>query len=147
MDLIAPVLLILGGILAISNLIVAKKPEARQMIDKLVPYQAGIGIALLVIGVWNLLHSFSTPSIFDIIKFMPLLGLTVLAMIVCAVLLGFMFGMPQIAKWMPGNNNAEQKGMELSRKLAPFQVILGLIGIGSSLIFLLYRFHILGPSF
>jgi hypothetical protein len=145
MDLIAPILLILGGILAISNLIVAKKPEARQMIDKLLPYQAGIGIALLVIGLWNLLRSLS--SIFDIMKFMPLLGITVLAMIVCSILLGFMFGMPQIAKWMPGNNNAEQKGMELSKKLAPYQVILGLIGIGSALIFLLYRFHILGPSF
>jgi hypothetical protein len=145
MDLIAPILLIVGGILAISNLIVAKKPEARQMIDKLLPYQAGIGIALLVIGLWNLLRSLS--GIFQVIKFMPLLGITVLAMIVCSILLGFMFGMPQIAKWMPGNNNAEQKGMELSKKLAPYQVILGLIGIGSALIFLLYRFHILGPTF
>ncbi len=145
MDLITPILLILGGILAISNLIVAKKPEARQMIDKLLPYQAGIGIALLVIGLWNLLRSLST--IFEVIKVMPLLGITVLAMIVSAILLGFMFGMPQIAKWMPGNNNAEQKGMELSKKLAPYQVILGLVGIGSSLLFLLYRFHILGPTF
>jgi hypothetical protein len=145
MDLITPILLILGGILAISNLIVAKKPEAKQMIDKLVPYQAGIGIALLVIGLWNLLRSLS--SIFTIIKLMPLLGITALAMMISAILLGFMFGMPQIAKWMPGNNNAEQKGMALSAKLAPYQVILGLVGIGSSLIFLLYRFHILGPTF
>jgi len=145
MDLITPILLILGGILAISNLIVAKKPEARQMIDKLVPYQAGIGIALLVIGLLNLLRSLS--SIFTVIRLMPLLGITALAMMVSAILLGFMFGMPQIAKWMPGNNNAEQKGMELSRKLAPYQVILGLVGIGSSLLWLLYRFHILGPSF
>jgi hypothetical protein len=141
MDLIAPILLIVGGILAISNLIVAKKPEARQMIDKLLPYQAGIGIALLVIGLWNLLRSLS--GIFQVIKFMPLLGITVLAMIVCSILLGFMFGMPQIAKWMPGNNNAEQKGMELSKKLAPYQVILGLVGIGSALIFLLYQLRIL----
>jgi hypothetical protein len=147
MDLIAPILLILGGILAASNLIVAKKPEAKQAIEKLLPYQAGIGIALLAIGVWNLLHSFSSPSISDLIKIAPLLGLTVLAMIVVALLLGFMFGMPQIAKWLPGNANAEQKGMELSRKLAPFQVILGLVGIGASLIFLLYRFGILKITF
>jgi len=145
MDLIAAILLILGGILAISNLIVAKKPEAKQMIDKLLPYQAGIGVALLVFGLLNLLRYLS--SMFTIIKLMPLLGIAALAMFVSAILLGFMFGMPQIAKWMPGNANAEQKGMELSKKLAPYQVILGLIGIGSSLIFLLYRFHILGPSF
>jgi hypothetical protein len=141
MDFIAPILLIVGGILAISNLIVAKKPEARQMIDKLLPYQAGIGIALLVVGVLNLLRSLS--GIFQLIKLMPLYGVSWLAMIVCSILLGFMFGMPQIAKWMPGNNNAEQKGMELSKKLAPYQVILGLVGIGSALIFLLYQLRIL----
>jgi hypothetical protein len=141
MDLIAPILLILGGILAISNLIVAKKPEAKQMIDKLLPYQAGIGIALLAVGLWSLLRSLS--AVFQLIKSMPLYGVSLLAMIVCSILLGFMFGMPQIAKWMPGNNNAEQKGMELSKQLAPYQVILGLVGIGSALIYLLYRFHIL----
>lgn len=141
MDLIMPLLLIVGGILAISNLIVSKKPSAKELIDKIVPYQAGIGIALLVFGVYNLLRSLS--SIFTVIKMVPLLGISVLAMIICSVLLGFMFGMPQIAKWMPGNAKAEQKGMELSAKLAPFQLIIGLVGIGSTLIFLLYRFGIL----
>ena len=38
------VVLILGGILAVSALLVAQKPNAQQMIDKLVPFQAIIGI-------------------------------------------------------------------------------------------------------
>ncbi len=66
-------------------------------------------------------------------------------MISSAIQLGFMFGMPQIAKWMPGEGGAEQKGMELSRQLAPFQVIIGLVGIGSSLLALLFALRILGP--
>ncbi|MDB4962758.1 MAG: hypothetical protein JWP01_2757 [Myxococcales bacterium] len=145
MDLIAPLLLIVGGILAISNLIVAKKPDAKAMIDKLVPFQAGIGVALLAFGLYNVITGFTgTPSVFDLIKYAPVMGLTVLAVIVVSILLGFMFGMPQIAKWMPGEGNAEQKGMELSKKLAPFQVILGLVGIGAALLFLLFRFRILG---
>src|SRR5512143_2789329 len=37
MDLINILLLIVGGILAISALIVAKKPDAKELIDKLVP--------------------------------------------------------------------------------------------------------------
>jgi len=147
MDLIAPLLLIVGGILAASNLIVAKKPDAKQIIDKIAPYQAIIGIALLVIGVWNLLHSFSTPSIFEIIKIAPLLGVTVLATIVVSVLLGFLLGMPQISKWTANNPSAAQKSAALVQKLAPFQTLLGLIGIGASLIFLLYRFGILKITF
>jgi hypothetical protein len=138
MDIIAPLLLIVAGILAISGLIVAKKPDAKQLIDKLMPYQAFIGISLLIFGLWNLIRSLS--SIFTVIRAVPLLGFAALGVIVCSVLLGFMFGMPQIAKWMPG---AEQKGLELSRKLAPFQVVLGLLGIACSLVWLLYRFSIL----
>ena len=41
------------------------------MIDKLMPFQAIIGIALLAFGILNLLRSFGTPSIFDIIKIAP----------------------------------------------------------------------------
>ncbi len=147
MDIIEGLLVIVGGILAISGLIVAKKPDAKQLLDKLTPFQAVIGIALLAFGLFNLLRSFGTPSIFDIIKIAPLLGIATLAMIVSSVLLGFMFGMPQIAKWIPGEGAAEQKGMELSKKLAPFQVIFGLIGIGATLIYFLYRFGILKLTF
>jgi hypothetical protein len=58
-------------------------------------------------------------------------------MVVTSILLGFMFGMPQIAKWMPGDGGAEHKGMELAKKLAPFQVILGVVGIVAALLVLL----------
>ena len=147
MDIIEGLLVIVGGILAISGLIVAKKPDAKQLLDKLTPFQALIGVALLAFGLFNLLRSFGTPSIFDIIKIAPLLGIATLAMIVCSVLLGFMFGMPQIAKWIPGEGAAEQKGVELSKKLAPFQMIFGLVGIGATLIYFLYRFGILKLTF
>lgn len=141
MDYINALLLILGGILAISGLIVAKKPDAKELLDKLMPYQAMIGVALLVVGVLNLLSALS--HLFATISAVPLYGLGILAMIVTSILLGFMFGMPQIAKWMPGNNNAEQKGMELSAKLAPYQVFIGLAGIVAALVVLLYRLGIL----
>lgn len=147
MEIIAPLLLIVAGILAISNLIVAKKPDAKALLDKLLPYQAGIGVAVLVVGVVYLLVRLGTPSVFDFIKIAPLLGLAMLSVMVCSVLLGFMFGMPQIAKWMPGENAAEQKGIELSKKLAPFQVIIGIVGIASAFIVLLYRFEILTIHF
>lgn len=145
MDFIAPFLLIAAGILAISSLIVAKKPDAKALIDKLVPFQAFIGLGLLVFGVLNLIRAVtSKPTIFDILSAAPVIGLTALAVIVTSVLLGFMFAMPQIAKWLPGGSNAEQKGLELSQKLAPFQVVLGLVGIGAAVVWLLFRLGILG---
>ena len=141
MELINALALIAGGLLAASGLIVAKKPDAKQLIDKLVPYQAIIGVALLVFGILNLLRALG--SFMTVLRLVPLLGLTWLAMVVTSILLGFLFGMPQIAKWMPGEGPTEQKGMELSKKLAPFQGILGIIGIVAGLLMVLYRFGIL----
>jgi hypothetical protein len=101
-----------------------------------------IGVALLALGVLNLVRWLGN-GLFSLISAIPLFGLTILAMIVTSILLGFMFGMPQIAKWMPGNRNAEQKGLELSAKLAPYQVFIGLAGIVAGFLMLLYRFGIL----
>jgi hypothetical protein len=141
MDLISPLLLIVGGILAVSGLIVAKKPNAKDLIDKLVPYQAFIGVAMLALGLYNLVRLLG--GLLSMISAAPLLAAAGIAMIFSMILLGFMFGMPQIAKWIPGQAGAEQKGMELSKKLAPFQVLIGIVGIASSLLWLLYRFGIL----
>ena len=142
MELINALVLIAGGVLAASGLIVAKKPDAKQLIDKLVPYQAIIGVVLLVLGVLNFLRLLGN-HVFDLLRLVPLLGLSFLAMTVTSILLGFMFGMPQIAKWMPGEGPTEQKGMELAKKLAPFQGVLGIIGIVAGLLMVLYRLRIL----
>jgi hypothetical protein len=143
-SLISALLLIVGGILALSGLIVAKQPNAKDVIDKLVPYQAIIGVAMLVLGVLDLLGTLGV--LFTWIRVSPLYGLSWLAVILASILLGFMFGMPQISKWMPGQGAAEQKGIELTKKLAPYQVIIGLVGVGASLIYLLYRFGILNTA-
>jgi preprotein translocase subunit Sss1 len=138
MDLINVLLLIVGGILAISALIVAKKPDAKEWIDKLVPYQAIIGVALLAVGLVDFLSYIG--AVLHLLKHAPVHAIVWLAVMVTSILLGFLFGMPQIAKWMPNQGAAEQKGLELSNKLAPFQVVIGLVGLGAALLLLLYRF-------
>jgi hypothetical protein len=142
METINALVLIAGGILAVSSLIVAKKPDAQKLIDKLVPYQAIIGVALLVLGIVNLIRGLGN-HLLDILRIVPLFGLTYLAMCVTSILLGFLFGMPQIAKWLPGEGPAEQKGMELSRKLAPYQILIGIVGLVAALLMILYRLRIL----
>ena len=134
-------LLIAGGLLGASGLIVGKKPEAKELIAKLVPYQASIGVALLGIGIWNLLRGLSSMSM--IFKIAPLFGVALYGSIICAVLLGFFFGMPQIAKWLPGDSPAEEKAEGLAKKLAPFQGLLGLVSIGCAVLLMLYGLKIL----
>jgi hypothetical protein len=142
MEFINALVLIAGGLLATSALIVAKKPDAKRIIDQLVPFQAIIGVALLGLGILNLLRWIG-PAL-RIISHAPVFGLTMLSLCVTSILLGFLFGMPQIAKWMPGNAAAEQKGNELMAKLAPYQTILGLLGLVTGVLALLYRLGILG---
>lgn len=130
-----PSLMILAGIIAISGLILAKKPNAKELLDKIVPYQAFIGLGLLGLGIYNVI---SIGGIFDVMSVMPVTAIAALGLIFTAIVLGFMFAMPQIAKWMPGEGAAEQKGMELAKKLAGFQVLLGVIGLSCALWFYVF---------
>ena len=132
---------ILGGVLAAAAMIIAKKPDAKQYIDKLAAYQALIGVGLVAVSLINFLRMLGTIT--DAFKVNLMWAAAFLAMIGSGVLLGALFGMPQIVKWIPGESSAEQKAVELSRKVAPFQVLLGIIALVSSLITMLYMFKIL----
>jgi hypothetical protein len=137
------VLGVLGGLLAAAALIIAKKPDAKQYIDKLSAYQAIIGVGLIAVSAINFIRAFG--GITAALRGLPLFGASFIAMIATGVLLGALFGMPQIAKWIPGESSAEQKALELSKKVAPYQVILGVIAIVAGLVQLLYMLHILKP--
>jgi hypothetical protein len=132
---------IIGGVLAAAAMIIAKKPDAKQYIDKLAAYQALIGVGLVAVSLINFLRMLG--AITDAFKVNLLWAAGFLAMVASGFLLGALFGMPQIAKWIPGESSAEQKAVELSKKVAPFQVLLGIIAVVSSLITMLYMFKIL----
>lgn len=136
MDFVAPIVLILGGILAASTMIIAKRPDAQQAINKLVPFQGAIGIALLVIGVLALLRSI------NIIKAMsayPIFGATTITVVGASLLLGILFGMPLIVRLIPGDSPAEQKAAQLASSISGFQVMIGLAGIVGGILALLFR--------
>ena len=139
--LINIILGVLGGLLAAAALIISKKPDAKQYIDKLSAYQAVIGVGLIAVSLINFLRMLKYLSgLFQVAFFF---SAAFLAMVGAGFLLGALFGMPQIAKWIPGESSAEQKAVELSKKVAPFQVLLGVISLVASLIVLLYWLHIL----
>ncbi len=135
MELLFVAVLFLGSIIALSGIIIAKSPNAKQTIDKLMPYQAVIGVAMFAFGIIGIIHflPYLRPNNF---KSNLINSAAILAMIGVAILLGLLFGMPQFAKWF-GNN---AKVSELAQKVAPFQVLLGLAGLAACVVFLYYRF-------
>ena len=135
------IVVILGGILGISGLIIANKPDAKQIIDKLVPFQALIGVGMIALSVITFVRLLGVLT--DLFKLNFMFALGVWCMIGTGVALGALFGMPQIVKWIPGDSPAEQKAMEFSQKVAPFQVLLGLVAIAGGLIVLLFNLKIL----
>jgi hypothetical protein len=132
---------ILGGILAAAALIVSKSPNAKATIDKLTPFQALIGVGLVAVSLINFLRL--VGHLTDMFRVNLLWAGAFLAMVGSGVLLGALFGMPQIAKWIPGESSAEAKALELSKKVAPYQVLLGIVSAIASLVTLLYMLGIL----
>jgi hypothetical protein len=145
MGILHIVLLIMGGLLATSAFVIAKKPDAKRYIDKLVTYQAFIGVALLAVSLINWIR-IGIVDVFRLLKWWPIGGVATIGGIFSGILLGALFGMPQIAKWIPGDSPAEQKALELSRKVAPIQMIVGLIALGAGALWLLIELGILKPS-
>ncbi len=112
------IIAILGGIIASSSLIVSKKPNAKELIDKLVPFQGVIGVALTVfgvIGMLRLIFHIGTPG--------WLIGFAVAAL---EFIVGFLLAYSLISKYLlEKNDEAKEKGQQLRAKLVKYQVPAG----------------------
>lgn len=129
-----------GGVLASANLIIAKKPDAKQLIDKLVPYQGWIGIAMFVWGIWDVINVLRSGW-FSLISHMPLTVIVILVAVLVEVVLGFLLGFGLISKYaLSKNEQAMAKGQEIRGKLAKFQGPLGLVAIFVAIYILLWNF-------
>jgi hypothetical protein len=133
MGLVFALLLIAAGLLGAASLIVAKQPNAREVIAKLTPYQGIIGIILLI---WALIVFIFRilPALGLLLQFFPLTGILLLATFLVAIALGFLLGYGLIAQYALNKNAGAAQGGEAMRlKLAKFQGPLGLLGIGLGL--------------
>jgi hypothetical protein len=127
--ILIPILLIIGGVLAASSLIVQKQPNARELIGKLVPFQGIIGIALLVWGLFALIF-WVLPSLGWIMRWSFVSGLVMLLSVLVTIALGFLLGYGLIAQHLLSKNaDAARSGQAAHAKLVGYQVPLGIIGI------------------
>ncbi len=124
---ISALVVIVAGILAAAPLIVAKKPNAKELIDKMVPYQGWIGIVLFFWGVWDTISVISGMALLSIA---PVLWIIALLISLTELFVGFLLGYALISHYVLSKNEAaKKKGEEIRMKLMPYQTKLGVLAI------------------
>jgi hypothetical protein len=120
-------ILFCGGVLSAANIIVGKKPNAKELIDKLVPYQGWIGAVMFIWGVWDLIYMFDIFGAFSII---PVTVLIIIVATLTELVLGFLLGFGLITKYALSKSEAAmEKGQAIRAKLSKFQGPLGIVAI------------------
>lgn len=121
------ILLIILGILAVPSLILSRKPNAQELLDKITPYQGWIGVVFCIWGVFGIISSIMTVGW---ISHVPILWATILAINIVTAALGFILGYGLINKYvLSKNETAAEKGAETLKKLSAFQGKLGIAAI------------------
>ncbi|GMN07195.1 hypothetical protein MTsPCn5_25840 [Croceitalea sp. MTPC5] len=119
--------LVLLSIIAVPSLVLSKKPNAKELLEKIEPYQGWIGLVFCIFGVWGII-----TSVLNIgwLTSSPIWWTSLLAGSIVEATLGFMLGFGLINKLVIGNNErAKEKAAELRNRIAPKQGKLGILGI------------------
>lgn len=119
--------LILLSIIAVPSLILSKKPNAKELLEKIEPYQGWIGIIFCFWGVWGLI---SAVLNLGWLTSAPIWWVTLAAGSLVEACLGFMLGYPLISKFFLSKSDAaREKAEQLRAKIAPKQGNLGILGL------------------
>ncbi|MCP4180154.1 MAG: hypothetical protein GY756_20510 [bacterium] len=119
--------LIILGLLAAPSLILSKKPNAKELLDKITPYQGWIGLIFCFWGIWGIIQALISISLLGTY---PIWWITWVASSAVEAVLGFILGYGMINKLvLSKSEEAKKKGEKLLAKLAPMQGKLGLTGI------------------
>ena len=129
MGLINGLWLAVLGVLGAASLIIARKPDAKELIGKLAPFQGWIGAVSALWGVWGLVWSFMSIGW---LTSAPIYWATFLADSVLQLALGLLLGVG-VLKTFITEPTANRRMDETIAKIAPFQGTLGLIAIGVGL--------------
>lgn len=113
--MLTAIISILGGLIAASSYIVSKKADAKELIDKLVPYQGWIGVVLLFWSIKNALVLFR--------------DFTFNGVIIAAVqfIVGFLLAYSLLSQYLfSKSDEAKERGQKLRVKLVQYQVSAGI---------------------
>ena len=133
--MIGGIITIAGGTLASSNYIISKKPNAKELIDKIVPYTGWIGMVMFFWGVWEIIGVVRHMSL---LSSHPLWWTFWLMSGIADISVGFLLGFGLISKYaLSKNEAAEKRGQEIRAKLVPYQTTLGFLAIVMGVLYIL----------
>ncbi|AYV55143.1 MULTISPECIES: hypothetical protein [Leptospira] len=126
--MVSGITLIVLSILAVPSLLLAKKPDAKELLAKISPYQGWIGLVFCFWGIYGIV--FQGLLGLGWLPTWPIYWVTALAGNIVQAVLGFILGFGTISTYvLSKNEEAKKKGAELLAKLAPIQGKLGIFGI------------------
>jgi len=126
MGLVNGLWLVVLGVLGASSLIIAKKPDAKELIGKLAPYQGWIGAVSAIWGAWGIISSVLNLGW---LASWPIIWITWLVNAVLLLSLGLLLGVGVMKTFIKAPE-AQSKMDQTVAKLVPYQGTLGLCGIG-----------------
>lgn len=119
--------LILLSIIAVPSLILSKKPNAKELLEKVEPYQGWIGIIFCFWGIWGMVSAVLNMAW---ITTAPIWWATLAAGSLVEACLGFLLGFPLINKlFLSESVKAREKAAQIRAKVAPKQGKLGVLGL------------------
>ncbi len=119
--------LILLSIIAVPSLILSKKPNAKELLAKVEPYQGWIGLVFCFWGAWGIITAILNLGW---LTSAPIWWITLLTGNIVSATLGFMLGFGLINKLvLAKSEEAQEKAEQLREKIAPKQGKLGVLGL------------------
>lgn len=118
--------LVLLGVLAVPSLIIAKRPDAKDMLAKLTPYQGWIGAVSCLGGIWGIISAILSIGV---LSTWPIFWISWMVGSVFQAALGLILGIGTLKTFIK-NPQAQAKMDETLAKLSPKQGMLGLGAIG-----------------
>lgn len=121
-------LLVACGLVAAAGIIIQRRPDAKQVFDRICPYTGLMGVALLAISILYL-SKYIGPYLDSFLSSMN--GWVAVSTGVVALLLGSLLGFGLISKLLGGRSpDAAAKGEAMRLRLAVSQIPFGLAGVG-----------------
>jgi hypothetical protein len=125
MGLINGLWLAVLGVLGASSLIIARQPDAKELIGKIAPYQGWIGAISALAGVWGVISSVLS---LNWLTHSPIYWITFLVNALLLLALGLLLGVG-VLKTFISDAQAQARMDQTITRLAPYQGNLGIVAV------------------